>query len=91
MSSLWLTSTLAPTNRLIVVSLYRQLLRELSKDSLPISLLARASRKAELRAFFDAGSQEASVHNVHKLLDTGRYVLEQLRQGKVPSGQRPFF
>lgn len=91
MPALWLNPTLADANRSVVLTLYRQLLRELSRDSLGLGLLARESRKAELRGFFILGREEESVHNIQKLLDTGRYVLEQLRQGKVPTGERPFF
>lgn len=80
----WATAEDLARNRGRVLSLYGQLLRSLSSPILPMTLAARLSKKAEVRAIFMLGSEERSLHNIEDLIDTAEYSLSLLRKGEVP-------
>ncbi|GJP43363.1 hypothetical protein CLOM_g5296 [Closterium sp. NIES-68] len=84
MAPLWLTPQLCLINRPRALSLYRNLLREISKRPGDMSWAAAESRKKDLRMLFEMGRSEASVDNVRELFRTGEHVLAQLRRGHLP-------
>ncbi|KAL3741086.1 hypothetical protein ACJRO7_022235 [Eucalyptus globulus] len=80
----WATAEDLARNRGQVLSLYRQILRSLNSPSLPLTLAARLSKKAEAKAIFMLAAEERSLHNIEDLMDIGEYSLSLLRKGEIP-------
>ncbi|GMH12591.1 hypothetical protein Nepgr_014432 [Nepenthes gracilis] len=66
---IWATTKDLVRNRGRVLSLYRQLLRNLNSPELPLTFAARLAKKAEVRAIFMLASEERSLHNIAYLID----------------------
>ncbi|KAK3432357.1 hypothetical protein EUGRSUZ_E04248 [Eucalyptus grandis] len=81
---IWATAEDLARNRGRVLSLYRQILRSLNSPSLPLTLAARLSKKAEAKAIFMLAAEERSLHNIEDLMDIGEYSLSLLRKGEIP-------
>ncbi|GAA0161936.1 hypothetical protein LIER_18139 [Lithospermum erythrorhizon] len=81
---IWATAEDLARNRGRVLSLYRQVLRNLNSPALPLNLAARLAKKAEARAAFLLASEERSLHNIEDLMDVAEYSLSLLRKGEIP-------
>ncbi|KAF8030325.1 hypothetical protein BT93_E2694 [Corymbia citriodora subsp. variegata] len=81
---IWATAEDLARNRGRVLSLYRQILRSLNSSNLPLTLAARLSKKAEVKAIFMLAAEERSLHNIEDLMDIGEYSLSLLRKGEIP-------
>lgn len=81
---IWATTEDLMRNRGRILSLYRQILRSLNSPDLPLTFGARMAKKAEVRAIFMLGSEEASLHNIEDLIDAAEYSLSLLKKGEIP-------
>lgn len=71
-------------NRPHILKLYRSILREINKGAGNLTYAARERVKREVKGHFVIGAKERYQENINDLLDTGNYVLEQLRKGYIP-------